>query len=78
MKKSYDSKFKSRVALEALRGEQTVAEIAGKYQIHPNLVQLQKKKLQESAADVFMTQAERKSENKPYTLMIEQLQFNFG
>ena len=67
MKKSYDSKFKSRVALEALRGEQTVAEIAGKYQIHPNLVQLWKKKLQESAADVFMTKAERKSENKPYT-----------
>ena len=32
MKKSYDSKFKSRVALEALRGELTVAEIAGKYQ----------------------------------------------
>ena len=31
MNKSYDSKFKSRVALEALRGELTVAEIAGKY-----------------------------------------------
>ena len=38
MKKTYNSKFKSRVALEALRGELTVAEIAGKYQIHPNLV----------------------------------------
>ena len=34
MKKSYDSKFKSRVVLEALRGDLTVAEIAGKYQIH--------------------------------------------
>ena len=43
MKKSYDSKFKSRVALEALRGDLTVAEIAGKYQIHPNLVQHQTK-----------------------------------
>ena len=39
MKKSYDSKFKSRVALEALRRELTVAEIAGKYQVHPNQVQ---------------------------------------
>ena len=45
MKKSYDSKFKSRVALEALRGELTVAEIAGKYQVHPNQVQQWKKKL---------------------------------
>lgn len=30
MKKSYDSKFKSRVVLEALRRELTVAEITGK------------------------------------------------
>ncbi len=39
MKKSYNSKFKSRVALEALRGELTDAEIAKKYQDHPNQVQ---------------------------------------
>ena len=39
MKKSYNSKFKSRVALEALRGELTVVEIAKKYQGHPNQVQ---------------------------------------
>ena len=31
MKKSYDFKFKSCVALEAPRGELTVAEITGKY-----------------------------------------------
>ena len=67
MKKSYDSKFKSRVASEALRGDLTVAEIAEKYQIHPNLVQQWKKKLQKSASDVFMTKAERKAENKTYT-----------
>ena len=67
MKKSYDSKFKSRVALEALRGEQTIAEIAGKYQIHPNLVVQWKKKLQESAPDVFQTKVERKGETKAYT-----------
>ena len=65
MKKSYNSQFKSRVALEALRGELTIAEIAGKYQIHPNLVTQWKRKLQASASDVFMTKAERKTENKP-------------
>ncbi len=66
MEKSYDSKFKSRVALEALRGELTVAEIAGKYQIHPNQVQQWKKKLMEGASEIFQSKAERK-ENKPYT-----------
>ena len=57
-KKSYDSKFKSRVALEALHGDLIIAEIARKYQIHPNLLQQWKKKLQESACDVFMTKIE--------------------
>ncbi len=67
MKKVYDSKFKSRVALEALRGELTIAEIAGKYQVHPNQVQQWKKKLQESASDIFQTKFERKNEHKTYT-----------
>ena len=65
MKKPYDSKFKSRVALEALRGELTAAEIAGKYQVYPNQVQQRKKKLLESVPEIFQTKAERK-ENKPY------------
>jgi transposase-like protein len=29
MRKKYDSKFKSRVTLEAMRGDRTIAEIAG-------------------------------------------------
>ena len=53
MKKTYDSKFKSRVALEALRGELTIAEIASKYQIHPNQVQRWKQRLMEGASDIF-------------------------
>lgn len=47
MKASYDSKFKSQVALEALQGDPPAAEIAPKYQIHPDLVQQLKKKLRQ-------------------------------
>ena len=50
-----------------MRGDLTLAEIAGKYQIHPNLVQQWKKKLFESASEVFLTKAEQKADNKPYT-----------
>ncbi len=34
----YDSRFKSKVAVEAIRGEKTVAQIASEFGIHPNLV----------------------------------------
>ena len=68
MKKTYDSKFKSRVALEAMRGELTIAEIASKYQIHPNQVQRWKQRLIEGASDIFASSSERKAEQKkPYT-----------
>lgn len=38
MKKSHDSKFKARVALEALKGEKTIVQIASEYKVHPNQV----------------------------------------
>ena len=66
MKKSYDSKFKSRAELEVLREELTVAEIAGKYQVHPNQVQQWKKELMEGVSKIFQPKAERKESN-PYT-----------
>ncbi len=50
------------MALEALRGELIVAEIAGKYQVHPQW----KKKLMEGASEIFQSKTERR-ENKPYT-----------
>ena len=64
MRKSYDSKFKSRVALEAMRGELTIAEIASKYQIHPNQVQRWKQRLMEGATDIFASSSERKAARK--------------
>ena len=38
MRKSYDSKFKGKVALEALKGEYTIIELASKYQVHANQI----------------------------------------
>ena len=37
-RKTHDKKFKAKVALEALREESTIQQIAQKYQIHPNQV----------------------------------------
>lgn len=53
IRKQHSPAFKAKVALEALKGEQTIAEIAGRHQIHPNLVSKWKKALQDEAASIF-------------------------
>lgn len=53
MHKKYDKEFKAKVAVEALRGEKTIQEIATAYSVHPNLVGQWKKQLLESAGKLF-------------------------
>jgi transposase len=53
MKKKHDSKFKARVALEAIKEGKKIVEIASEYGIHPNLVGQWKKKMLESLPEIF-------------------------
>ena len=52
-RKSYDASFKAKVALDALKGNQTIVEIAERYQVYPNQITEWKKQLLEHAAEVF-------------------------
>ena len=45
MRKRFDEQFKAKVALEAVKEEQTLQELAEKYQVHPNQISAWKKKL---------------------------------
>ena len=45
--------FKSKVALAAIKGDKTVAELAQLFDVHPNQITQWKAQLQESAANVF-------------------------
>ena len=52
-RKRYSADFKARVALEAIKGQRTVNEIAAKFQVHPNQVSLWKKHLLEALPSLF-------------------------
>ena len=45
--------FKAKVALDALKGEQTLVEFSQRYQVHPNQITEWKKQLLERAPDIF-------------------------
>ena len=52
-RKQYSAEFKAKVALAAIRGDETVAELASRYQIHPNVIVKWKRMALDNFTDVF-------------------------
>jgi transposase-like protein len=64
-RRNHTAAFKAKVAIAALRGDKTLAELAQQYDVHPNQIVQWKTQLQERATDLFATAAERKAVNGP-------------
>ncbi len=52
-RRNHGAVFKAKVALEAIKGDQTLVELAERFQIHPNQITEWKKQLLERAEEVF-------------------------
>ena len=62
-RRNHGAVFKAKVALEAIKGEQTLVELAERFQVHPNQIAEWKKQLQDRASEIF-----DKEKNHPASL----------
>ena len=52
-RRNHSAAFKAKVAIAAIKGERTIAQIADQFDVHPNQVTTWKTQLEGAAADVF-------------------------
>lgn len=59
-RKRYSAEFKAKVALEAIKGEQTIAELGSRYNLHPNMIATWKRRAIENMPEAFSRKPARK------------------
>ncbi len=63
-RRRFTAEFKAKVALEAMRGELTVSELARKHGVHPNLITGWKRQAVDGMASVFDGKAFEREERR--------------
>ncbi len=58
-RRKFTAEFKAKVALEALRGDRTIQEIAARHQVHPNQVSTWKRQAVDGLGEVFSNGADQ-------------------
>ena len=62
-RRNHGAAFKAKAALEAIKGDQTLIELAERFEVHPNQIAEWKKQLLERAEEVFSK--DKKAEEGP-------------
>jgi len=62
MRKKFDEAFKAKVALEAVKEELTLQELADKYEVHANQISAWKKQLIENSSELFVRKNKKDDE----------------
>jgi len=74
-RKQHSAEFKAKVALAAIKNEETTAELAQRFGVHPTMISAWKKALLEGASDIF---DKRKQSKKKGDAKIDELHRQIG
>ena len=74
-RRNHSAAFKAKVALEAVKEEKTIAELAGLYQVHPSQIAKWKKQLFEMLPEIFSSrgQGEQKDQDELTDQLYQQI-----
>lgn len=74
-RKKYSAELKARIAVEAVKGQRTIQEIASHYSIHPTMVTNWKRQMLDGASDIFSNGREQsaKSEEEVLSELYQQI-----
>ena len=75
-RRRFTAEFKAKVALQALRGDRTVQEIAARHAVHPNQVSAWKRQALDGLGTVFSAGSERVS--RDHEAEVERLHAKIG
>jgi len=76
MRKRFNAAFKTKVALDAIRGQKTMAELAREHEVHPGQIGQWKKKVLEELPQIFNDKRGR--ERKDQAELVEELYRQIG
>jgi len=62
-RKNFDSKFKSQVAIEAIKGHKTINELSTEFGVHATQINTWRKQLLEGSEDIFSKGRKKQTEN---------------
>lgn len=63
MRKSYSADFKAKVALEAVKGDRSLAELSSRYEVHANQIGQWRKTLLSGIPDIFSDKRRHREED---------------